>query len=348
MQDIALFLLFRCNYFDCNTETFRRYLLANRQNFHTPKLAMSIYQKFALFQCAIIVPSIIGILLKPRIVRPEKMSRSLVRINIVGLDPLIILWCSWGLALKLELMVLPVFGLGLVAVGVLAGSCAATFLKLAGSRRKSFLICASLANHGFTMGGALCYFFFGEKGLGYSVILVLYFIPYVYCLVFPYAKAASAYPLLSGNEFKKAIFTLQNMPLFAMAAGLMLSVSGIRRPDFVLPVDGLLLASISLYYFTLGITFTGANIAGTWRELTALSAIKFIIVPGAAFLLLSIVPLAPMIKGVIQLQACMPAAIYSVVTAVLFDQDRELASSLFICNTVIFLVAVLPVVFLLG
>ena len=309
---------------------------------------MSIHVKFALFQCAIIIPFIAGTALRSRLARPEVLSRGLVRANVIGLEPLIVLWCTWGLRLSADLMVLPVFGVGLVAAGVLAGSVAATLLKLRGVRRKSFLICSSLANHGFTMGGALCYFFFGERGLGYSVILVLYFIPYVYCLVFPYVKARSGSPIYPRGELKKIIFNLQNMPLFAMAAGLLVNTSGIGRPNIAFPVDALLLTSVSLYYFTLGITFTGVDIGGMRRELAALSVIKFIIVPGVAFLLLSALPLEPVVKGVIQLQACMPAAIYSVVTAVLFDQDSKLASSLFVCNTVIFLVAVLPVIFLLA
>jgi len=309
---------------------------------------MPIYQKFALFQCAIIIPFIAGCILRSRIARPQDLSRSLLRANIVCLEPLIVLWCTWGLAMSAELIVLPFFGFGLVAAGVLAGSAAATFLQLSGPRRKSFLICSSLANHGFTMGGALCYFFLGEQGLGYSVILVLYFIPYVYCLVFPYSKAGTGGRIFPSGELKKIIFTVQNMPLFAMAAGLLLSIAGISRPDIAVPVDGLLSCSVSLYYFTLGLTFTGVNISGTRRELAALSAIKFIILPGAAFLLLSVLPLDPVVKGVIQLQSCMPAAIYSVVTAVLFDQDAELASSLFVSSTVIFLIAVLPVIFLLS
>jgi predicted permease len=309
---------------------------------------MPIYQKFALFQCAIIIPFIAGCSLRSRISRPQELSRSLVQANIFSLEPLIVLWCTWGLAMSAELMVLPVFGFGLVAAGVLAGSGAATFLKLEGPRRKSFLISTSLANHGFTMGGALCYFFFGERGLGYSVILVLYFIPYVYCLVFPYSKAGTGGRIFPRGELRKIIFSFQNMPLFAMAAGLLLSVAGIRRPDIAFPVDWLLLTSVSLYYFTLGITFTGVDIIATRRELAALSAIKFVILPGAAFLLLSLLPLDPAVKGVIQLQACMPAAIYSVVTAVLFDQDSKLASSLFVSSTAIFLIVVLPVIFLLS
>ena len=58
--------------------------------------------------------------------------------------------------------------------------------------------------------------------------------------------------------------------------------------------------------------------------------------------MLSLLPLDPALKAVIQLQAFMPAAIYSMVTAVLFDLDTDLASGLFVCNTVVFLTAVLP------
>ncbi len=309
---------------------------------------MSIYLKFALFQCAIIIPCIAGIAARSRVDSPLDLSRRLVRINIIGIEPAIVLWCTWGLTVSASLMVLPFFGFGLVATGVLAGSCAATWMKLSGKRRQTFLISSSLANHGFTMGGALCYFFFGEQGLGLSVILVLYFIPYVYCLVFPYAKTGSGRGISFQGFFRKFIRDRQNMPLFAMAAGLLLKACDINRPNIDFPIDALLLASIALYYLTLGISFTRINIPGIWRELAALSAIKFVVVPGLTFVVLCLLPLDPSVRAVIQLQAFMPTAIYAMVTAVLFDLETELASGLFICTTVVFLTAVLPVMFLLN
>jgi len=307
---------------------------------------MSIYLKFALFQCAIIIPFIAGAAARSRIASPQDLSRRLLRINIIGLEPLIVLWCAWGLTVSAGLMILPVCGLGLIVLGVLAGSLAASMMKLSGRRRQTFLITSSLANHGFTMGGFLCYFFLGESGLGLSVIMVLYFIPYVYCLVFPYARAGAGQRISFGGFFKKIILDIQNMPLFAMAAGLLLNATGIKRPAVAFPLDALLLASISLYYLTLGISFTRMDMRGIRRELAALSAIKFVIVPGAAFAVLSLLPLDPALKAVIQLQAFMPAAIFSMVTAVLFDLDTDLASGLFVCNTIVFLTVILPALFL--
>lgn len=306
---------------------------------------MSIYLKFALFQCAIIIPFISGIAARTRVESPQDLSRRLLRINIIGLEPLIVLWCTWGLTVSAGLMILPACGFGLIVLGVLAGSLTARMMRLSGRRRQTFLITSSLANHGFTMGGFLCYFFLGESGLGLSVILVLYFIPYVYCLVFPYARAGAGQSISFKGFFKKIVYDLQNMPLFAMAAGLLLNAIGIRRPDIAFPLDALLLASISLYYLMLGISFTRIDVRGIRREIAALSVIKFVMVPGAAFAVLSLLPLDPALKAVIQLQAFMPAAIYSMVTAVLFDLDTDLASGLFVCNTVIFLTAVLPVIF---
>jgi predicted permease len=228
----------------------------------------------------------------------------------------------------------------------MAGSLAASMLRLSGKRRQTFLISSSLANHGFTMGGFLCYFLLGESGLGLSVILVLYFIPYVYCLVFPYARADAGQRISFRGFFKKNMFDTQNMPLFAMAAGLLLNAAGIKRPAVAFPLDALLLASISLYYLTLGISFTRMDMRGIRRELAALSIIKFIIVPGAAFAVLSLLPVDPALKAVIQLQAFMPAAIFSMVTAVLFDLDTDLASGLFVSNTIVFLAVILPALFL--
>jgi len=308
---------------------------------------MSIYLKFILFQAAVVIPFVAGACARRRINAPQHSTRNLVRINIIGLEPLIVLWCAWGLKISPVIMILPVAGFGIIATGVMAGSCAAKLLKLSGKRRQTFLISSSLANHGFTMGGFLCYFFLGEQGLGLSALFCLYFIPYVYCLVFPYARAGSSKKISFRGFFKKFALDSQNLPLFAMTAGLFLNAAGIRRPDIAFPVNALLMASIALYYFTLGISFTQGAIHGIRKELIAVSAIKFVIVPGLTFIVLSLLPLALSVKTVIQLQSFMPAAIYSMVTAVLFDLDTDLASGLFVCNTVVFLTAVLPLLFLL-
>ncbi|MBN2298898.1 MAG: hypothetical protein JXM72_09900, partial [Deltaproteobacteria bacterium] len=78
----------------------------------------------------------------------------------------------------------------------------------------------------------------------------------------------------------------------------------------------------------------------------ALSVIKFLMVPAAAFLVLSIVNMESNVEAVILIQSFMPAAIYSVVASVLFDLDTRLASNLFVLNSIAFLILVLPLLFI--
>lgn len=301
---------------------------------------------FAVFQTVIILPFCAGFLLRQRIADPQQFTRRLLRINIILLEPLIVVWCVWGLELSGTLLLLPFFGLLLVLCGLCAGIMAAPLLDLAEKRRSTFLISASLGNHGFTMGGILCYLFLGEQGLGLSVILVLYFIPYVYGCIFPYAKAAAS----AGQHEQKSIFReyildARNMPLVALAATVVLHVLGIRRPAIAVPVDLLLALSIALYYLTLGINFISGNLRGLLREHLCLAGIKFLVVPLVTAGILFVVPCDQSVKAVILLQACMPAAVYSVVTAVLFELDAPFASSLFVVNTAFFLGVVLPLLF---
>jgi len=303
---------------------------------------MSAILKFTLFQITILVPFIIGWLTQNRFKNPENTTKIMLRSNIMVIEPLIIIWCIWDLEFTPDLILLPFAGLFLAILGLLLGICFSAFLKIKGIKKQTFLISASLANHGFTMGGFLCYFFLGEKGLGLSIILVLYFIPYVYGFIFPSAKIASQKLSLQSSTIKKIIFDPNNMPLFAMLFTIMLRASGIKRPDVYFPVEILLLLSISLYYLSLGINFTNFKIKSLKKEHLSLAIIKFLAVPLVTFILLTFIRPDPAVMAVIMIQAFMPAAVFSVVTSVLFNLDAKMASSLFALNTVIFILIILP------
>ncbi len=305
---------------------------------------MPLSVKFWLFQCTIFLPFITGYLMQDKFADPRQFTRTLVRLNIIGLEPLIIFWCMWQLHLTVELLVLPLAGLFLVLTGLAAGWIFEPALRLHGKKRQTFLVSASLANHGFTMGGFLCYFFLGEKGLALAVLLILYFIPYVYGFIFPTVKAVAR--TATPRQWHTYILDVQNMPLFAMLAAVVLQMFGLKRPEMYVPVDVLLLISIALYYLTLGLNFSRVDIKGLKKEHLCMAAIKFIVVPFSAYTVCSLLQLSPPIKAVIIIQACMPAAVYSVVTAVLFELDAQFASSILVCNTLIFLAIVLPVLFL--
>ena len=306
---------------------------------------MPVMLKFILFQLLILIPFSAGIIMKKYFADPAAASKKVIMVNLMVLEPPVILWTIWGLTISRELAFLPAAGLLMVLAGLLAGKILASLLGLEGTGRKTFIISSSLANHGFTMGGFICYIFLKETGLGLSSIFISYFVPYTFLVIFSYARAGAGTRYRAG--LRDFLLGYRNMPLYAALAALALLLSGLRRPALDPPLEPLIMASVALYYWTLGLTVNVKEISPLRREHAALAAVRFLVVPALACLLLLVLPMGGDIKAVIRIQAFMPAAIYSVVTSVLFDLDSRLASSLFVVNTLLFILIVAPAMVLL-
>jgi predicted permease len=306
---------------------------------------MSLTAKFILFQTVILIPFFTGYRLRDRLAKRDVIARNLIRFNLLCVDALIVFWTVWELDIGIHLLTLPIAGLLLAFLGLGLGFILVPALKLDREGRRTFLISASLANHGFTLGGFLCYLLLGETGLGLSFIFISYFIPYVFLFIFPFAGTASNKETsLKPIEY---ILNLRNMPLYSLFIAVILASLGIERPAINFPIDLLLMISIAGYYGSLGLTSSLRDFGWLKRANLILSSIKFILIPVITFLILLLFDLPDTIRAVIIIQSCMPAAIYSVVTAILFELDVRLASGLFVFNTITFLIIVLPVLFLL-
>ena len=304
--------------------------------------------QFFILQGFILVPFALGAWFRGRLLRPDLWSRRLIRLNLVTIEPVLGLWVIWGLGASLTTVgLLPVFGFGVVLVGLLLGWIAQrAFGYATRESRATFIISASLANHGFTLGGFVCYLLLGEAGLGLSAVFVLYFYAYIYLVVFPFAGRAG-----SGGQPVRllALFLSPNyLPFYAALVGAALLLAGVERPDWPLPLQEILYVALVFYYFSLGLTFRGPGLWSHRRAILLLSAIKFLAVPAIVALVLRLFPLAPIAARVVTIEATMPAAVYSVVTAVLFELDRDLAAALFVGTSVLFLVLVMPVIFFFG
>jgi len=231
----------------------------------------------------------------------------------------------------------------MVAFGFLLGKISLPLINAEGKTRISFLISSSLANHGFTMGGFICYLLAGEKGLALSAIFLIYFMPYTIFVIFNYARFNS-----SGKKttLKGFIFNVQNLPLAAAVAAVLLNLSGIKRTEINLTIDPVVMAAVALNYFVLGININISSLKYFRADHYIIAAIKFLIIPAVTSLVLQFVDLDRDIEKIILIQSFMPAAIYSVMTSILFDLDTELSSSIFIINTLIFIMLVLPLLFM--
>jgi len=300
---------------------------------------------FLMIQLAVAVPFASGLLLRKRFDNPLKTTRRLVRFNIAGLEPLIVLWCVWDLDVQVKLLILPCAGFALALFSLGVGLVLAPCTGLSGRARQTFLISSTLSNHGFTLGGFLCFLLLGETALGYAIFMILYFMPYVFGIIFPAARLAANRADAGRSRWREILLAPQNVPLAALGIALLLSVLNIPRPEINVSIAPLMFVSVGLYYFTLGVTFRGADIFTSGRAHLCLGLLKFIIVPVCAWLVLRCTGLDPLMQQVILVQACMSAAIYSVITALMFDLEERLASALFVVNTVVCLVFVVPFLF---
>ena len=311
---------------------------------HWEAFPVSTVIKFLIFQCAIIIPPIAGYFTRRSIKNAENTAKKTIRINLFFIEPLIVLWTIWGLTLSFDQIFLPLAGLMLVLAGFFIGKVTVHFTGLKNESRKTYLISSSLANHGFTMGGLICYLVAGEQGLGLASLFTLYFVPYTFIFIFSYARTNTIRYFFSLSGFMENFINLQNIPLYAAILALLFHLLDIQRPNFDINLDPLLFVSIALYYFTLGLNFDFGDFRSTGKEQFLLSFSKFLVLPLIAYWVLDGTDLKEEVKSVILIESFMPAAVYSVVTSILFKLDTKLASSLFFINTLIFLSLVLPAI----
>ncbi len=307
---------------------------------------MSTAVKFIVFQLMIFLPFTAGMVLRKRISGGQALSGRIIGLNLVFIEPLIALWSIWGLDFRLSMLVLPLSGLLITLAGMALGRVGLSIMPLGGRSRASFLISSSIANHGFTMGAFICYIFLGEEGLGLAFLFLSYFLPYVFTVIFPYARTASSLDHKRLGIFREYVLDIRNMPLAAVILALVFQAAAIPRPRVFFPVDILMMLSISAYYFSTGMNFITESLSSYLKENLMLCAIKFFFVPAAVAGVLAFIDLGHGIESVILIQSFMPAAIYSVLSSVLFNLDTKLSTNLFVVNTLVFLILVLPLLFL--
>ena len=308
---------------------------------------MSISYQFIIFQSLIIGPFIIGMLTKRFISSPDQLARRIVLINLCMFDPIIILWTVWGLQISKELIYLPLSGLCIVIFGFFAGYLFTLLLNLPKKAHGTFVISSSLSNHWFTLGGYICYLLLGEQGLALSYIFLLYFVFYLFLFIFPYALwiQASQEQISTKQLILSTLISARNIPLYTTLIALLMKKCNIIRPAIDMPVECFLLISISIYYFSLGLTYTISKDISYKKSHLVLIIIKFVLSPLIALALTRILPLNTTMQSVVIIESFMPVAILAVVVAIIFDLDTRMASNLFVWNTILFLIFVFPLIY---
>ncbi len=260
----------------------------------------------------------------------------------------------WGRDIVASDMYLPAMAVVMACVMVPISLAAG---KLFASDRKEqglFACSAAVGNNGVTMGGFVIFLLYGESALGLSIMYSFVFGFLMVFLLFPIARHyASESPANSlGSLMMRSLFDWRSIGLVFTIGGVLLSLSPIQRPAII---ERLRVIDIGVYminamaYFAIGLRLKIAHAKAAVRLIVGLAGMRFIVSLGVCLCLLWLIDLTPwpllgLRRDIILVQAFVPMAVTNVAVANMFGLHPGKASAMFVGNTLMYLIVVLPLV----
>ncbi|MHC4337671.1 MAG: AEC family transporter, partial [Planctomycetota bacterium] len=226
--------------------------------------------------------------------------------------------------------------------------------KLDRSSRITLILAAALSNLGYTGGSFICYALFGRDGLGLATLYLVFWIPTVYLVFFPLLKVHELRANNGHAQFElRQLLDPRCLAIPAVITALVLNLTDVRIPNLVSElhiIDIFVYVASSLAFFAIGLRVKLSRLKDYINLYFPLAAIKFILTPAVALLLILLLGLAGhnltgLVQKVIIVLSFMPSAVIMVTISNVFDLDGALASALWVITTAIFAVIVVPVLF---
>ncbi|MFP4105161.1 MAG: AEC family transporter [Phycisphaerae bacterium] len=246
--------------------------------------------------------------------------------------------------------------LGIIQAGIMAGLgiLIAAMLGMKQAQRGLFGLSATVGNAGFTMGGFLLFLMYGERGLALASIYCLMWYPMVVFLLYPvgrhYCPGAAREPLW--RLMCRSLFHWRSIGLPMMLGGLILSLVDVPYPSVISEweiVEIIVFSVIILAYFSIGLRLRFSHLLELKRMILSLALVRFGLSTLVALGLYALTLLTPwgmddVHRNVIIIEASVPMAVTNVAVANMFGLKPKEASMLFVANTGMYLVLVLPII----
>ena len=262
----------------------------------------------------------------------------------------------WGTHLHTGDFLLPILAVLHVVVMTLLSLALAGLVTRDRLEKGLFAMAGGLGNNGFTMGAFVLFLLYGEPGMGLSNLYFILFTPVVVVVMFPLARhyASDQPPGSLGEIIRHSLLDWRSIALPVALLGIGLSVTGVPRPAILVSwhlLDFLVYTITPLAFFGIGLGLRLAKIRSAIRLLAGLAVVRFGIglLAGLAIAWLTRFtpwPLDGLRWNVYVVQSFVPTAVTMVAVASMFNLCPEEASVLFVVNTVMYLVLVLPLVWL--
>lgn len=223
-----------------------------------------------------------------------------------------------------------------------------------------FTLAGGFGNAGFTMGGFLCYMFFGDTGLALAAVYCLQSWLVVVVLLYPIARHYStdgtrSVPL--ARLVLRSLFDVRSIGFPLMLIAVALNFAGVRMPAVIQDShfkDIMMFATAVSAFFAVGLRLHVGALRPLLRPLVGLAGVRFVLCPFIGLMLFAAMqhtawPLSEIAGKVFLVEACLPVGITVVAIANLFGLAPRQASALFVVNTLAYLLVCVPVLaWLLG
>ncbi len=221
------------------------------------------------------------------------------------------------------------------AAFVLAGSALLGWggIRASGGDLRALLPSVTFPNNG-NMGLPLCLFAFGQEGLALAVgfFIVQMTAMMVFGTPLLDRQSGNIWSILKGFAFQPLIL--------AVIIGLVLLVGNIDLPQWLdRSVELLAGFTIPLMLITLGVSLSTLSTSGWWRSL-GYSVLRIGGGLVMAWLVVECLEITGTARGVVLLQAIMPAAVFNYLLALKYDQEPTAVAGIVVASTVMALVAV--------
>jgi predicted permease len=280
----------------------------------------------------------------------ESSARSIMTGVVVFGYSSVALLAIWRLTLEWQDLWLP--SLGAVHVAVMAAVGLAVGRLLTRERRQRGLLAVgcSVGNVGPTMGGLVVYLLYGVEALGLASIYALMFTPVTVLLLYPIARWHQGEGQPLRRVIARSLLDWRSIALPIAMLGVVLSATGVPYPQAVARlrlVDVLVFVITALAYFAIGLRLYVGYIRSVKSLVAAVSAVRFVIGLAAGLGLYGLTRLTPsplecLPMKVFLIEAFVPTAVTTVAVADMFSLRPRLASVLFVSNTGLYLLLILP------
>ncbi len=272
--------------------------------------------------------------------RFRRYAAPMMRLTVLGIDAPLFFISFWLLDLDrvFRFLPIPIIATALVLLPLWFSPRIAEKLIAEKKGQGSFILSAAFSNIGTTGGAFICYLLFGLEGLALGYLFLLPYPVLIFTLGFSVAKHHTCDCRLSWRDYLGNILgnLIAIVPLLAIALGLVLNTLGLRPPtDIDGIIDLFVKAGLGIMCLAIGMTLNLKRIFTPAKAIWSLAGIKFIALPAIAIMaaLLAYGSLTTLPAKIIVIQSAMPPAIYAVITANIFNLDRDLVNALWFSTT---------------